>query len=447
MPWSTPWYAATRNSAPPISVVIKDAAVPAPAAPDADAIETYYKANTAHFMAPEFRALTVLLLRPADVAGDIAVTDDMLQDAYQQRKDEFDTPERREASQVVLSDEATAAKATALVQQGKDLAAIASALGSQVIDLGAVERSELPDELAASVFAQAKGSIAPAVKSPLGWHVVKVTNIIPGHTRTLAEVKGQIEQDIRREKSDEALNDLSTKLQDTFASGASMEEAAQRLHLDVMKFAAVDAQGKGSDGKPVPGLPKPEVFLDVAFHSDTNTESQVTENPGDGYFVVRVDGITPPAPRPLAEVKEAVVRAWTAEKRHALAHDRAEASRQLAAGTAADAVARTLGGEARTTPAFTREHTDTSGLPQALAAGMFTKSVGEVGIDAVQGGWVAARLAEIRPFDPAAHADTVATARRALEQRMSGDLADQFLAALNAKLGVKIDRSQLTHEE
>ena len=51
------------------AAIVTDAAVPAPAAPDQAELEAYYGANTDRFMAPEYRALTVLKLRPADVAA------------------------------------------------------------------------------------------------------------------------------------------------------------------------------------------------------------------------------------------------------------------------------------------------------------------------------------------------------------------------------------------
>lgn len=77
------------------AVVIKDDALPLPAAPETAQLETYYKDHAQRFVAPEFRAVTVLLAKPADVASQVEVTPDMVSDAYQARSDEFQTPERR----------------------------------------------------------------------------------------------------------------------------------------------------------------------------------------------------------------------------------------------------------------------------------------------------------------------------------------------------------------
>jgi len=430
------------------TVTIKDAAVAPPATPDAATLEAYYKANTQRFMAPEFRALTVLLLRPADVIGEVEVTDEMIEESFEQRREEFGTPERRQVSQVVLTDQAGADRAAALVREGKDIQAVAKALGAQVFDLGTIDKGELPDDLAAAAFAQAPGTLAPPVKTDLGWHVIRVGAVTPAHFRTLAEVRGQLEQDIRHEKAGDLLSDLSNKVEDALGGGASLEEAGKRFNLKVLKVAAVDAKGNGPNGKPAANLPKADNLLDVAFHADPGSESQLTENPGDGFFMLRVDSVAPPAPRPFAEVKADVVTAWVAEKRHALARERADqAARALAAGETPPQVARTLGGEAKTSRPFTRDGAEGSGLPAAVIGEMFAKNSGEVTVASAPGAWVVARLAEIVPFDPAKRDDVAQTARRTVSQTVAGDLIDQYLAALNARFGVKIDRSQISREE
>ena len=420
----------------------------APAAPDAATLETYYKANTSRFMAPEFRAFTVLMLSNADVVGEVDVSDEVIADAYEQRRDEFGTAERRQVSQVVLASQEAADKAAAMVKEGKDLAAIAKATGTQVFDLGTIEKSELPDELTNAVFAQAPGSLAPPVKTDLGWHVVKVGAVTPAQMRSLAEVRGQIEQDIRREKAGDLLSDLSNKVEDALGGGASLEDAAKRFNLKVFKFTAIDAKGNGTNGKPVPDLPKADNLLDVAFHADPGSESQLTENPGDGYFLLRVDSVTPPAPRAFAEVKSEVATAWIAEKRHALARSRAdEIATRLGGGEPAARVAAAFGAEAKISPPFTREGTEGSGLPGTVIADMFAKATGQVAIAPVQGGWMVARLASIVAFDPAHRAEVAQTARRTISQSVAGDLIDEYLAALDARYRVKIDRSQLSREE
>ena len=429
------------------AVVVSDAAIPAPPAPAAAELETYYKANTSRFMAPELRALTVLRLRPADVEGQIQIGDDDLAAAYDQHQGDFNVPEKRQSSQILVSDQEKADQVTGMVAQGRDLAAIAKAVDAKIIDLGTVTKAELPQELQETVFSTPAGTTSGPVRSDLGWHVIKVSQIIPGLTKPMEQVKGQLTQALRKDKTVDLLAELSNKVEDALGGGATIEEAARRFGLSVSSYDAVDAKGLDINGKALATLPKDPAFLNVAFHTDQGSESQMTENGQDGYFLVRVDGVTAPAPHPLTRVKAEVLTAWTAAKRHQLAKDKAESLVADLKEEGLSAMDKGPGITAKTTHPFTRDAVEAAGLPAAAVAKVFDSAQGDVAVSELPDGWVLTKLAQIIPTDPAAHPEQVERIKRAASQALAGDMSDTFLAGLDAKVGVKVDRSQLTHEE
>ncbi len=425
---------------------VSDTAVPAPAAPTQAELETYYNGNTDKFMAPEYRALTVLKLRPADVESQIQLTDSDIAAAYDQHQGEYNTPEKRQSSQILIADEAKADKAAEQVKQGRDITAIAKSLDAKIIDLGIVDKSELPPELQDAVFQAASGTTVGPIKSDLGWHVIKVYQVIPAQTKTLEQVKTQLTEKVHNDRVVDLLAELSNKVEDALGGGASIEEAARRFSLNISTFDAVDAKGLGLNGKAVDSLPKEPSFLNIAFHTDQGAESQMADNGKEGYFLIRVDGITAPAPKPLAQVKTEAVAAWSTAKRHAAAKDKAEAVAQQFKGAALASLKGT-GIELKTTQPFTRDAGDTSGLPAPVVGKIFEALQGEISTTELADGFVVARLAQVKPADPAEHPDQIQTVRRATSQALAGDLSDSFLSALEAKVGVKIDRSQVTREE
>ena len=429
-------------------VSVADTAVPAPAAPTDSQIETFYKANTKLFMAPEYRALTVLLLRPSDVDAQVQISDDDIAGAYDQRAAEFNIPEKRQASQLLLTSQEQADKAAQLVKAGRDISDIAKELKIQAIDLGTVSQAELPAELADPIFQAPQGTTVGPVKSDLGWHVIKVSSITKGNVKKLEDVKAQVVADLRRQKDMDALSTLSSKVDDALGGGASLEEAAKTFSLKIVKVAAVDQKGLGADDHPVTDLPKSANLLEIAFHTDQGSESQLTENGQDGYFLVRVDGVTAPAPRPLTAVKASVVQTLSAQVRHASAQKKAEAiAQQLKSGTPLAAIEKAPGIAVKTTAGFTRDGAHADDLPASLVGQLFEKKVGEVEVADATTAWVAARLSAIEPVDISKRADAVKTISNTLSQSVAGDTADQYIAALTAQFGVKIDRSQLSREE
>ena len=75
-------------------------------------------------------------------------------------------------------------------------------------------------------------------------------------------------------------------------------------------------------GKKIEGTPVEGDFAGVAFNPE-NQESALIESGSDGYFMIRVDGITQSL-ETLDEVGNDVVRDWKAEQRAAAADALAE---------------------------------------------------------------------------------------------------------------------------
>jgi len=428
--------------------LLADDSVPLPAAPDAATLEAFYSANQSRFMAPEYRALSVLLLRPADVAGGLDIDESMVRDSYQQRIDEFTTPERRQISQIIVDAPEDVTRTYDLLGQGKDLAAIAKALGREILDLGLVEKRDLPDGLAEAVFKLKAGETGQPVKTALGWHVVRVAQVQAGRVSSFEEVMGRIEKDLRREKAFDALSDLATKVEDSLGGGATLEEVSSRFGLHIAKLPAVDAQGRDAAGKPIAELPHSDQFLDVAFHTEASTESPLTEVPNDGYFLLRVDGVTPPAPRPLAQIKAEVVGQWQAGRRHEAALDKARKLVERArAGEPFAQLAQQAGLKIVTQKPVTRDPGQAGGLPTALLHDLFAAQPGEVISAPLPNGVVLGRIEQVIPYDAAAAGAAGEANRRRLAQTLTNDIAEQYIAALNASIGVKLDKSQLSSEE
>ncbi|MBR9970692.1 peptidyl-prolyl cis-trans isomerase [Magnetospirillum sulfuroxidans] len=437
-----------RESRVADTVTIKASAMAQPATPDAAVLEAYYKANATSFMAPEFRAVTALMLRSADAGRDIQITADMVAEAYKTREDEFHTPERRTVSQIVVVDDASADKAGEMVKAGKDLKVIAKELGVNLIDLGLVEKGDLPDELSGLVFETAVGAVTQPVKTALGFHIAKVISSTPEKIRPLDEVKDQLAKDLLREKSVDRMSELANQVEDSLGGGATLEETAARFQLSVIRIAALDARGLAPNGKPAANIPHSDSFLDVAFHTEQGTESQLTEIDNEGLFLLRVDSVTPPQPKALAEVRADVIAAWQAEQRQAAAKTMADKiTDRVKAGETLAKVAQSLSLKLDTTVAFTREGSDAAKLPPDVVSAMFDGKPGTVGAAATRDGWMVAQLDKVVPYDGKTDAKAAEQLRLRTASAISVDLIDQYIAALNAEIGVKVDRSQLAREE
>ena len=430
------------------TIVVSDSTQQKISEPDQPTLIGYHKDKASLFTAPEYRALSVVRLDAADLAGEILVANNEVKEAYEARVDEFTTPETRNVKQMIVAEEADAKRASEALSQGRDFAAVAmeiAKMDATAIDLGRVGRADMPfPELTDAVFALKSGESSAPQKSPLGWHVFSVNGIQLGGTKTFDGVKDRLTKDIAMEKAIDSLFELANKLEDSLGGGATLEETASQLNLKVVKFDAVDRSGKGKDSKPISNLPGGD-FIGIAFSTEEGAESPLSETGNDGYFILRVDGITAPVLKPLDTIKAEVIQAWKDEKR-------AEKSKQAAtaivarvnSGTLLNAIASEMGLEIMTSPALTRQPGKNSGsLPQPLVDKIFSLSKGEAAMARSGSGYAVGRLKEVTTAVPAADKEGLDKISDQLGLALQEDIFTQLAGGLRDRYGVTVNRQAI----
>lgn len=426
-------------------VTLPHAAIADVGVADEAALKNYHAEHPIAFTAPEYRSLTVLQLLLDDLAKEVKISDADVAQAYEERRAEFETPERRKLRIVVLDDEAKAAAlATAAQTQGIDAAA--KAAGTDVVDLGELTKNDLPG-FGDAVFGLPAGVSAQPVRSPLGWHVVETSGITPGAAKPLAQVRDKLAKDLARERAADGVFQTSNRLDDQLAGGASLEDVAKGLGLKIVKAAAVDATGKAPDGSDVGAtLTDGARIVETAFTLAPNAASALTEARSGDFFVVRVDNVVAPALRPFETVREQVAAAWKTEQQAAKAAAKAKelAEKLKAAPTdGAAALAAAYGAQLAVSTPFPRDQAGAAGLPPDVVARLFKQNVGDVATGETGDAQIVARLKEIVAADPAKQAGEADALRASTGQAMERDLLGQFVGALQEKWPIVIHHDRL----
>jgi peptidyl-prolyl cis-trans isomerase D len=418
--------------------------LPAPSAAD---LEKIHRERSDRFQAPEYRSITLVQLEAEDLAKEVTLSEEALRAEFEDRQDEFRVPERRAVQQIVFPDETEAQAARALLQEGRNFQEVAqSTLGRSPVDLGVLSREELAEqlpELAGAAFALEQGWSSEPVQSPFGWHVLHVTEIQPGSEPDFDAVREELAADLAMREAVDRMVEIANELDAELGSGATIEEAAELLELKTRRIDAVDASGKDPAGAAVPDLPPLEDFSQTAFQTEPGQPSLLIETRDGDYFVLRVDGVTPVATRPLDEVRDEVAALWKDIEQNRLARERAEAlAKRIEGGETMAAVAESEGLSVTVTDPVTRQQTEAAGLPSPeLAARLFEIDKGEVAVAPAQNGYVVARLIEIRPVDLSAESAAVKGLQDVLAASLQSDLLSGFIAALRAQTGVQIYQS------
>jgi len=420
--------------------------------PDASEIElvNFHKENAQRFTAPEYRAVSFVQLKASNLAAEISVTDEELKEAYEAREDEFMKSEIRDVKQMIFAEQKDAQRAAESLSQGGDFTLVAKEIAkmdADAIDLGKITYANLPfPKLADVVFALGIGENSIPQKSLLGWHLFRVDGIQQGGVRTLIEVKGELRKTISHEKAVDSLYGLANKLEDILGSGASLEEAAGKLNLKVFKVASVDRTGKAKDGNLIKILPTGD-FLRITFVTEEGLESPLSETTDDGYFVLRIDGITAPILKPLRMIKTDVIKAWktikSAEQSEAVAE---KIVKRINSGVPLSVIANEKSLKINLISNLTRNPEKSEAeIPQILIDKIFKLSKGLAALARNGEGYTVSRLKKItvaEPFNDKAGVDELSGQ---LSEDFRRDIQSQLALALRDRFGVKINRDNVSN--
>jgi peptidyl-prolyl cis-trans isomerase D len=279
--------------------------------PTPEVLAQYFNQRKILFRAPEYRKMELLPLLPSELANSIEVSDADVKTAYEDHRDRFGTPERRQIQQMVFPNMDAAKAASERIAQGTSFSDIAKerGLADKDIDLGTLTKSALIDKAVGdAAFALKEGETSEPVQGRFGVALVHIVKVEPGQTQSFEEAAPEIKKQIATERAKSQILSVYDKIEDVRSEGHTLAEAAAMLKLPARSIE-VDRSGHDRDGNVVEGLPDPQKLLAAAFSTDVGVDTdplQVT----DGYVWYEVEGITPSHDRTLDEVKEKVEASW-----------------------------------------------------------------------------------------------------------------------------------------
>jgi peptidyl-prolyl cis-trans isomerase D len=282
-------------------------------APTPEVLNKYFDERKTLFRAPEFRKVTFLPLSPSDLARPGAVSDTDAKTYFEQHKDVYGKPEKRELRQIVFPKPEDAAEARERITKGAKFDDIAKErqLKDSDTDLGVVTRSDIIDPAVAdAAFSLKSGETSAPVKGRFGTVLLHVGKIEPGEQKTYEQVAAQVKAEIAESRAKADVGSLRDKIEDERAAGSTLAETAKKLELKSTSIDAVDRAGRGPDGKPVTGLPENPDLINAIFASDVGVDTEALQLPTGGYLYFDVTGVTPSRERSLEDVKDQVTARW-----------------------------------------------------------------------------------------------------------------------------------------
>lgn len=133
---------------------------------------------------------------------------------YEQHKQQFGQPERRNILVVLTKTAAEAEKAKQEIQSGKSFASVAKKSSVDPVSkaaggaLNGISKGQEAKALDEAIFKAKLNSLTGPVKTPFGYDVFEVKKTIPPSQQTLAQVKSSIEQQLTAQKQQKSLSEF-----------------------------------------------------------------------------------------------------------------------------------------------------------------------------------------------------------------------------------------------
>lgn len=296
-----------------ITFLDKDVAGTEP--PTEEQLQNLYNASREAYAQPETRTMKLVMLNTAELEKSIAISDEDIQHSYDSNIDLYTANASWTLDQALVSSKEDAEAIYTAVTGGKSLqqATTDEASASSYIGTEDYPEQGILEELRETVVAnETEGKVLEPVKSPLGWHVIQVKKINPKRTRPLAEVKDEIKKDLMEAQIIDQQYELANSVDDMLAGGATLDEVAEQIDLNIVSLPPMNEYGLNKDGKDAL-KDYAEIrtsVLETGFTLNEGETSAIFESADGKFMAVHLDVMTPKTYTPFEEVKQTLGKRW-----------------------------------------------------------------------------------------------------------------------------------------
>ncbi len=295
-------------------------------------LEPYVKARQAQWSQPERRRLQYVMVSSTKLTQ--AVSDADIEAYYKEHGAEFDEPKRLRVAHVLVrvppvggseAENAARAKVEDVIKRaraGEDFAKLArevsedKASAAQGGDLGLVGPGDLVAPFEQAAFALKKGEISAPVRTPFGYHAIRVLEVREGGKTPLKDVAPRIKEALVAQKSERAAAARADEVKTALLGAKDFTAEARRFGLEPREITFGRGDALAEAGR--------DPQLDEAIFGLAVGGVSAPLKTAVGYAIVKVAQQIPAGVPPVAEIRDRVVDAIKRERAEQQVTDKAK---------------------------------------------------------------------------------------------------------------------------
>ncbi|MDH3688563.1 MAG: SurA N-terminal domain-containing protein [Gammaproteobacteria bacterium] len=270
------------------------------------------------------------------LAKNIEPSEQELRRKYEQNAERYRSLERRRASHILITlppeadddQERTALETVeSLLEQargGADFGELARehsqdpGSASKGGDLGVIEVGVMVPEFERAAYTLSADEISDPVRTQFGYHIIKLTELVPPEVKSFETVRDEIRDEERRRQAGLQFIDLAETLRNlVYEQDESLEPAAEELELEVKTSGWFSRSGGD-------GIAQHEAVIEAAFSDDVLLEglnSEAVEIDINSIIALRKLDYEDSRVPPLEQVKDEVESVLSGRKSRAEAQN------------------------------------------------------------------------------------------------------------------------------
>ncbi len=288
-----------------------------------DEIVAFYDDRPGEFTTPEAADVDYIEIRRDALSEQVEVSEEAVLEYYEESKNRYLQDEQRRARHILIpfkDDEDAAAEQakalTARARAGEPFEGLArtyskdGGTSAQGGDLGLVMQSQMPGELGNAIFSMFEGDIEGPVRTDFGFHVVQLDEILERGPMPLADVRFELENELRDSETDALYRDMESNISDALFDATDLASIAELVGLELRsaeRFSRNGGEPFGANQAVINAI-----FDDRLLHD--GEISEIIEVDANRSAVLKVSTYYAATRQPIEDVRELIVGALKVSK-------------------------------------------------------------------------------------------------------------------------------------
>ena len=284
---------------------------------EAEEIETYFSKHEKAYEVPSKVKVQYLLLDFKGFEARAKVSEEEVRTYFDLNKEDYATPKKVRARHILFKvgrdagpeaiEEARKKAADVLkkARSGTDFGKLARKYsddpGSRGKggDLGFFARDRMVKPFSDAAFAMKSGEISEPIRTPFGWHIIKVEAIQEAKEPVLAEVADRIRNKLAKDAARTLAFDRAEEIYEACYGAGNISDVAKTNEIEVHETGFFPQNG------PIKGIKEKRKFAETAFALGENEVSEPLEL-SDGCYILQLIAREPAKIPDLKTVEEKV---------------------------------------------------------------------------------------------------------------------------------------------